>query len=254
ISVNTGTTYSSVPDDYTFTIEVVDANNKTDTKNVTYTVLDEFDDECLECPPEPTINILSDKGWSVYPDEVVELSLSDTVESYNWYVNEVSSGSNDKFYPSTDTPGTYNIYAVVEYSPHCFVNTGTKTLVVSEPCTCEYSIKLVSGWGSDNDEIITETTTNTSPLCYGDEVVAEVITSGWSGSEQFSWRLEHDNQLVKSGTATTSSWTPPMNSDTGQYSLILSGADGDCIIPAITYKRNFEMCRTCNIQIADIDP
>lgn len=254
ISVNTGTTYTSVPGDYTFTISVVDANNKTDTKNVTYTVLEEYDDECLECATPPSIEVISDIGWSVDPDDVVELSLTGTGESYRWYVNGVSSGSNDKFYPDTTTPGTYTIYARVEYSPYCFVNTGSKTLTVSEPCTCEYSIKLVSGWGSDNDEIITSTTTNSSPLCFGDEVVAEVMTSGCSESEEYSWRLEYDNQLVKAGTGDTFTWTPPMNSSGGQYSLILAGMDGDCVIPAITYKRNFELCRTCEIQIADIEP
>lgn len=252
VSYNTGIIYSSDSGTYTFTINVIDVNGKEDTKQVTYTVLDELDEECVDCSEEPTVEITSDKGWIVEENEIVELSLNISGESYTWFVNGQPEGYNDLFYPSTSQSGAYSIYAEIEYEPGCYTVTGTKTLNVSEPCGCEYAIKLLSGWGGDNNKEINQTTKGSPAICFGDKVTAEAIEYNCSNNITYDWKVERNGQTITSQSNKTFTWIPDLELPDGEYSLILSGWDEDCLVPTVTYKRDFNLCRSCNIELAPI--
>lgn len=252
INYSTGIIYSINPGIYSFDIKVVDVNNKEASAEFEVEVLEEGDPECVECSAEPNISISSDKGWEVEPDEVVKITSSISGESITWYVNNQPAGQNEDFYPDTSTVGSYLIYAEVEYEPHCFVQTQSRTLNVTEPCECEYGIRLKTGWGDDNGEIIRDTTT-VNPVCLGDDLWLEAVEYNCSNNLSYDWSLYNSSVTVsESGTNKDfSAWLSKSRPE-DRYFITLTGWDDGCSIPPVTFEVRYDLCRECNISLGEI--
>jgi len=246
IHVNTNLDYSVSDGAYDFDIHVEDSKGKTADTTQEYTVLDDSDPECINCPPEPNIELASDVGWNVEPDDAVEITHNQGgALSQKWYVNGVFTGfTGTSFYPDTSSAGAYNIYAEIEYAQYCFVNSEVETLTVSEPCDCEYGITLTSGWGSDTNQTITSNTTSSETGCVPQAITAAVSKSSCSGSETVQWKLYRSSSEVDSGTGNSFNYNITTS---GTYRLEVYGSDGSCVVPAVSFTKTFQVCRTCEI-------
>lgn len=243
INYNTTDIYSAVAGIYTFTINVIDFYNKTDTTNVDYTVLDSTDPACVVCGPAPGVNITSDVGWSVEPNDAVTITHDfGTAISQEWYIDNVLSGTNAILYPDTSAAGSYDIYVKVEYEAGCFTNSLVETLTVTIPCTCDYDISLTNGWGVDNGTIVTSSTTSTTTDCVDNIITAEAIVNSCDAGNTYEWKLSDSNGVIKTSTTNNFSHTITY-ADT--YILKLQGVDGSCFVETTTFTKEFVVCRSC---------
>lgn len=246
IIVDTGLDYSSEDGTYEFDIHVEDSKGKTADLLEEYVVIDEFDPECINCAAEPGVNVSSDVGWEVEPNDPVELTHDFGMPiSQAWYVNNVFTGATGPtYFPDTSVAGSYDIYVEIEYTTGCFTTSDVETLIVSEPCDCTYGINLVSGWGVDNGSTITTNTTSGEAVCTGATINATVAKSSCGGSSTVSWTLFRNGSSYDTGTGNTFNRSITVS---GTYRLEVSGADDSCIVPAVSFTKTFNVCRTCQI-------
>lgn len=246
VYVDTGTTYSSTDGNYSFDIHVEDSRGKTDDLQVEYTVLDGIDPECINCGPEPNITLSSDVGWEVEPGDAVSISHSlSPSESQQWYVNGVYTGAiGTFFYPNTADPGTYEIYAIVEYSENCFTQTESQNLVISEPCECTAGINLQTGWGTDNGTTITTNSTSGTSVCVGGTITASSALFDCDDPVSVNWKLTRGSTTVTTQSGNSFSYNITVE---GTYKLEISGISGDCVLPVVSFTKTFNVCRTCQI-------